>query len=36
MKLRRVWAVARKEFLHVIRDFRSLLLALARPRSCCR
>jgi len=24
MRLRRVWAVARKEFLHVLRDVRSL------------
>ena len=31
MKLRRVWAVARKEFLHVVRDFRSLLMAIATP-----
>ena len=31
MKLRRTWAVARKEFLHVLRDFRSLAMALAMP-----
>jgi ABC-2 type transport system permease protein len=31
MSPRRVWAVARKEFLHVIRDFRSLLMAIATP-----
>ena len=31
MKLRRVSAVARKEALHVLRDFRSLLMALATP-----
>jgi ABC-2 type transport system permease protein len=31
MKLRRVWAVARKEFLHVIRDIRSLIMAIAIP-----
>ncbi len=31
MNPRRVWAVARKEFLHVIRDFRSLLMAIATP-----
>ena len=31
MKLRRVWAVARKESLHVVRDFRSLLMALGTP-----
>ena len=31
MNVRRVWAVARKEFLHVVRDFRSLLMALATP-----
>lgn len=28
---RRFWAVARKEFLHVLRDWRSLVLALAIP-----
>jgi ABC-2 type transport system permease protein len=31
MNFRRVGAVARKEFLHVIRDFRSLLMAIAIP-----
>jgi ABC-2 type transport system permease protein len=31
MNLRRVAAVARKESLHVLRDFRSLLMALATP-----
>jgi len=31
MKLRRVTAVARKEFLHVLRDFRSLAMAIAIP-----
>ena len=31
MKLRRTWAVARKEFLHVVRDARSLAMALAMP-----
>jgi len=31
MKLRRLWAVARKEFLHILRDARSLGLALALP-----
>ena len=31
MKLRRVGAVARKEFLHVIRDFRSLGMAILIP-----
>ncbi len=31
MNLRRVSAVARKEFLHVVRDWRSLLMALATP-----
>lgn len=31
MTLRRVRAVARKEFLHIIRDPRSLLMALALP-----
>jgi ABC-2 type transport system permease protein len=31
MNLRRVSAVARKESLHVLRDFRSLLMALATP-----
>jgi ABC-2 type transport system permease protein len=31
MNLRRTRAVARKEFLHIIRDVRSLILALALP-----
>ena len=31
MNPRRVGAVARKEFLHVIRDFRSLLMAIGTP-----
>ena len=31
MNFRRVGAVARKEFLHVIRDFRSLIMAIAIP-----
>ena len=31
MKLRRTWAVARKEFLHVLRDAGSLTMALATP-----
>ncbi len=31
MNSRRVSAVARKEFLHVLRDFRSLLMAIATP-----
>jgi ABC-2 type transport system permease protein len=31
MNLRRVGAVARKECLHVVRDFRSLLMAIATP-----
>ncbi len=31
MKFRRVGAVARKEFLHVIRDFRSLAMAILIP-----
>ncbi|MFH1981000.1 MAG: ABC transporter permease [Pseudomonadota bacterium] len=28
---RRLWAVARKEFIHVIRDWRSLVLSIAIP-----
>lgn len=31
MKLPRVWAVARKEFLHILRDPRSLGMAIALP-----
>jgi len=31
MNFRRVGAVARKEFLHVLRDFRSLIMAIAIP-----
>ncbi len=31
MNARRVWAVARKEFLHVLRDFRSLAMAILIP-----
>jgi ABC-2 type transport system permease protein len=31
MNLRRTRAVARKEFLHIVRDVRSLILALAMP-----
>ncbi len=31
MKFRRVSAVARKEVLHILRDYRSLLMALATP-----
>jgi ABC-2 type transport system permease protein len=31
MKLIRIWAVARKEFLHVLRDARSLGMAIAIP-----
>jgi len=31
MKLRRMWAVARKEFLHIVRDPRSLGMAIAIP-----
>jgi ABC-2 type transport system permease protein len=31
MKLRRVKAIARKEFLHILRDPRSLIMALAVP-----
>lgn len=31
MKLLRLWAVSRKEFIHIIRDPRSLLMAIAIP-----
>jgi len=31
MSLRRLWAVARKEFLHILRDPRSLAMAIAIP-----
>jgi len=31
LKLRNIWAIARKEFYHLIRDFRSLYLAFALP-----
>jgi ABC-2 type transport system permease protein len=31
MNLRRTWAVTRKEFLHIVRDARSLAMALALP-----
>ena len=31
MNLRRLWAVARKEFLHILRDPRSLAMAIALP-----
>jgi len=31
MSARRLWAIARKEFLHVIRDPRSLAMAIAMP-----
>jgi len=31
MKRRRLWAVIRKEFYHLIRDYRSLYLAFAMP-----
>ena len=31
MNHRRAWAVARKEFLHVLRDPRSLAMAIAIP-----
>jgi len=31
MNTRRLWAIARKEFLHVIRDPRSLAMAIAMP-----
>jgi len=31
VNLRRTRAIARKEFLHIIRDIRSLLAAIAQP-----
>ncbi len=31
MNYRRAWAIARKEFLHVLRDPRSLGMAIAMP-----
>lgn len=31
MSPRRLWAIARKEFLHVVRDPRSLAMAIAMP-----
>lgn len=31
MKLRRIWAMAHKEFLHIIRDPRSLVMGIAIP-----
>ena len=31
MKLRRIWAIARKEMLHIVRDPRSLAMAVAIP-----
>lgn len=31
MKLLRVWAIARKEFIHIIRDPRSLAMGIAIP-----
>ncbi len=31
LNFRRLWAVARKEFIHVIRDWRSLVLSIAIP-----
>jgi ABC-2 type transport system permease protein len=31
MNLRRTWAIARKECLHILRDARSLIMALALP-----
>ncbi len=30
-RFRRLWAVARKEFIHVLRDWRSLVLSIAIP-----
>lgn len=31
MNLRRLWAIARKEFLHILRDSRSMAMAIAIP-----
>jgi ABC-2 type transport system permease protein len=31
MNLRRIWAIARKEFIHIVRDPRSLGMAIAIP-----
>ncbi len=31
MNLRRAWAIARKEFIHIVRDPRSLAMAIAMP-----
>lgn len=31
MKLRRVWAISKKEFIQIVRDFRSLAMAIAIP-----
>ena len=31
MKLRRVWAISRKEFIQIVRDSRSLAMAIAIP-----
>ncbi len=31
MNLRRLWAMARKEFIHILRDFRSLGMAIGLP-----
>lgn len=31
MKIMRIWAIARKECIHVIRDWRSLLMAISVP-----
>jgi ABC-2 type transport system permease protein len=31
MSPRRLWAIARKEFIHILRDPRSLAMAIALP-----
>jgi len=31
MNARRTWAITRKEFIHVLRDWRSLFLVIAIP-----